>query len=86
MAKTMAVADEQSTGISRFRSQPEKLMAFLHDVRTEMRKVVSPTREEVITTTGIVIVTVFLFAAFFFLTDYVFNHVVTGLIQHLTQR
>jgi preprotein translocase subunit SecE len=71
--------------MSSFRSQPQKLMEFLHDVRSEMRKVVSPTREEVITTTGIVIATVFLFAAFFALTDYVFGQGITRLIQHLTK-
>jgi preprotein translocase subunit SecE len=85
MAKTIAVADEPSTAMSSFRSQPQKLMEFLHDVRSEMRKVVSPTREEVITTTGIVIATVFLFAAFFALTDYVFGQGITRLIQHLTK-
>ncbi|HEV2619639.1 MAG TPA: preprotein translocase subunit SecE [Acidobacteriaceae bacterium] len=47
---------------------------------------VSPTREEVISTTGVVIATVFIFAAFFFLTDYVFQHGVTGLIQYLTTK
>jgi preprotein translocase subunit SecE len=86
MAKTIAVADEPSTGLSRFRSQPQKLVEFLKDVRSEMRKVVSPTREEVINTTGIVIVTVFIFAAFFFLTDFVFGQGVTRLIQYLTKR
>jgi preprotein translocase subunit SecE len=61
-------------------------MQFLNDVRSEMRKVVSPTREEVISTTGVVIATVFLFAAFFEVTDYVFQHGVTGLIQYLTTK
>jgi preprotein translocase subunit SecE len=86
MAKTIAVVDEPNTGLDRLRSQPQKLIEFLKDVRTEMRKVVSPTREEVISTTGVVIATVFIFAAFFFLTDYVFQHGLTGLIQYLTNK
>jgi preprotein translocase subunit SecE len=86
MAKAIAVADEQSTGMERFKSQPQRLMEFLNDVRAEMRKVISPSREEVISTTGIVIATVFIFAAYFALTDYVFGQGITHLIQYLTKR
>jgi preprotein translocase subunit SecE len=85
MAKAIAVADEQSTGMERFKSQPQRLMEFLKDVRAEMRKVISPTRQEVISTTGIVIATVFIFAAYFALTDYVFGQGITRLIQYLTK-
>ena len=42
---------------------------FLKDVRSEMRKVVTPSREEVQTTTMVVIVTVFAFAAYFYVVD-----------------
>ena len=42
---------------------------FLKDVRTEMRKVTTPSVKEVRATTGVVIVTVFLFAAYFFVVD-----------------
>jgi preprotein translocase subunit SecE len=85
MAKAIAVADEPSTAMERFKSQPQRLMEFFHDVRSEMRKVISPTREEVISTTSIVIVTVFIFAAYFALTDYVFGQGITRLIQYLTR-
>jgi preprotein translocase subunit SecE len=47
----------------------ERSKRFLTDVRTEMRKVNTPTRKEVRATTGVVIVTVFLFAAYFFVVD-----------------
>lgn len=49
------------------------LTSFLNDVRAEMRKVVTPTRKEVETTTFVVIVTVFIFGAFFFIVDLVFS-------------
>ncbi len=65
MAKTIAVADQQETGLDRLKSQPQRTMEFLKDVRSEMRKVVAPTRAEVQSTTTIVIVTVFIFAALF---------------------
>jgi preprotein translocase subunit SecE len=85
MAKAIAVADEQSNGMERLKSQPQRLMDFLNDVRSEMRKVVTPARSEVQSTTGIVITTVFIFAAYFALTDYVFGQGITRLIQYLTK-
>ncbi len=84
MAKAVAVADEQSTGMDRFKSGPQRLAEFLKDVRAEMRKVVAPSRQEVISTTTIVVVTVFLFAAYFFLVDSIIGQGVTSLIQHFT--
>ena len=56
---------------------------FLRDVRAEMRKVVSPSWKEVKTTTGVVIVTVFLFGAYFFLVDYLFRQGVHALLKQL---
>ena len=84
MAKTIAVADQQTTGMERLKSRPRELIDFLKDVRAEMRKVVAPTRKEVQATTTIVIVTVFIFAAYFALVDYVVGQGVTQLIYHFT--
>ncbi len=42
---------------------------FLHDVRLEMRQVTWPSREDVISTTGVVIATVFFFGVFLWLVD-----------------
>ena len=86
MAKTIAVADQQTTGLDRLKAQPERLREFLKDVRAEMRKVVTPTRPEVQSTTAIVIVTVFIFAAYFALVDFVVGQGVTQLIHHFTTR
>jgi preprotein translocase subunit SecE len=86
MAKAVAVADEQGTAMERLKSQPERLREFLKDVRAEMRKVVTPTRAEVQSTTTIVIITVFIFAAYFALVDYVVGQGVTQLIHHFTTR
>lgn len=46
---------------------------FLKDVRTEMHKVVTPSKEEVRSTTVVVIVSVFIFAAFFYIVDSIFG-------------
>jgi preprotein translocase subunit SecE len=86
MAKAVAVADQQTTGIDRLKSQPGRLKEFLGDVRSEMRKVVAPSKEEVRTTTIVVIATVFIFAAYFELVDFVVGQGLTRLISHFTQQ
>ena len=84
MAKAIAVEEQQGSAMDRFKSQPQRLAEFLKDVRAEMRKVVTPTRTEVQSTTTIVIVTVFIFAAFFYVVDLAVGNGVTRLIEHFT--
>jgi preprotein translocase subunit SecE len=86
MAKAVAVADEQTTGMDRLKSQPARLKEFLGDVRSEMRKVVAPSKEEVRTTTIVVIATVFIFAAYFELVDFVVGQGLTRLITYFTHK
>jgi preprotein translocase subunit SecE len=85
MAKAIAVADQQDTGIERLKARPRELMEFLENVRSEMRKVVTPTRVEVQSTTTVVLAAVFLFSAYFFVVDTIFGTSVTRLIQYLTK-
>jgi preprotein translocase subunit SecE len=49
----------------RIKSWPERIKAFYNDVRTEMKKVTSPSLKEVQATTAVVIITVFLFESLF---------------------
>ncbi len=56
---------------------------FLTDVRAEMRKVVVPNRKEVQATTTVVLVTVFVFALYFWIVDTVFNFGLTKLMDKL---
>ncbi len=65
-----------------WKSQPARLNSFLKDVRSEMRKVITPSREEVQATTTVVIVTVFIFAAYFWIVDSVMD----GLIKLVLDR
>ena len=69
MAKTLAVTETPVTGIQQLKSLPARLSEFLKDVRSEMRKVISPSRAEVQSTTLVVLITVFVFAAYFWLVD-----------------
>jgi preprotein translocase subunit SecE len=83
MAKTIAVADQPSTGMQQLKSQPERLRNFLKEVRSEMRKVVWPARPEVQSTTIVVLVTVFIFAAFFWLVDNIIGRAIEALLRHV---
>jgi preprotein translocase subunit SecE len=64
---------------------PERVMLFLKDVRAEMRKVVTPSKTEVQSTTIVVIVTVFLFAAYFELVDLTLGRGIDKFLLHLTK-
>ena len=54
---------------------------FLHDVRVEMKQVTWPSREDVISTTTVVIATVFFFGAFLAITDWLVNQGVTYIFK-----
>ena len=84
MAKAIAVEEQQGSAMDRFKAQPQRLAEFLKDVRAEMRKVVAPSRQEVQSTTTIVLITVGLFSAYFFVVDYIVGQGVTQLIHHFT--
>jgi len=54
---------------------------FLHDVRLEMKQVTWPSREDVISTTGIVIATVFFFGVFLAAVDWLVQWGVTKVFK-----
>ena len=54
---------------------------FLHDVRVEMKQVTWPTREDVTSTTTVVIATVFFFGVFLAITDWLVNRGVTYIFK-----
>jgi|SRR5712692_9530920 len=58
-----------TSALGRFGEYPRRWRLFLHEVRVEMRQVNWPTREDVVSTTLVVIVTVTFFALFFAIVD-----------------
>jgi len=68
MAKAAAINTEESAP-NRALSVVNRGGDFLRDVRSEMHKVVTPSRAEVQSTTLVVIISVFAFAAFFWGVD-----------------
>jgi len=86
MAKAAVVeTNDQGTGLQKVTAGPERLIQFLKDVRQEMRKVITPSRAEVQSTTIVVIVTVFIFAAYFTLVDQFIGSLIDKLLIHLTK-
>ena len=84
MAKSAAVAEDGFIGT--VKSWPGRTKSFYTEVRTEMKKVTTPTRKEVQATTMVVIITVFIFGLYFFLVDNVIQHGVDWLLRHFTHR
>jgi len=70
----------------RVKAWPERIRTFYNDVRTETRKVTAPSFREVRGTTVVVIITVFLFALYFGVIDYVIQHAVTALFHYFRAR
>ena len=85
MAKSVAVVAEPVNAMDRLKTGPARLSEFLTDVRAEMKKVITPSREQVKNTTIVVIVTVFIFAAYFAVVDFIVGHSVDLLFKHLAK-
>ena len=60
-----------------------KAKEFLSETRSEMRKVSFPSRDEVVGTTIVVIITSFVFAVFLFAADWLIVKGYQGLVQVL---
>jgi preprotein translocase subunit SecE len=89
MAKTALVAGDQPNDpkpnqlVAWVTGKYENSRGFLTDVRAEMRKVVTPSRKEVQATTTVVLVTVFVFALYFWIVDSAFTFSLNWLLSHL---
>jgi preprotein translocase subunit SecE len=93
MAKTALVAEDRTKEnrpenrpnplLERSTATYERARGFLTDVRAELRKVVTPSRKEVQATTTVVLATVFIFAFYFWVVDYIFYHGLTALMDKL---
>jgi preprotein translocase subunit SecE len=77
----MATMTEQNALVTTVRSWPERIKTFYNDVRSEMRKVTAPSFKEVRATTTVVVITVFIFALYFAVIDFVIQHGVTALFN-----
>ncbi|MBK5211044.1 MAG: preprotein translocase subunit SecE [Coriobacteriia bacterium] len=56
-----------------------RFVAYLKGVRTELKRVIWPSREEVVNSSIVVVVTLIFFATFAFLVDFVASKAILGL-------
>ena len=81
----MASVAQENALTTSIKSWPERIKTFYNDVRTEMKKVTAPSFKEVRATTAVVIVTVFLFAAYFWVVDLVIGHGIDSVFRYFKQ-
>ena len=87
MAKSATVtAMSEGSFSERMKSLPQRIKAFYSDVRTEMKKVTTPSRKEVQATTVVVIITVFLFGFYFWVVDNTIARIIDTVMRHFTHR
>ena len=87
MAKTAVVPAPNESGFTgQIKSWPQRISTFYHDVRTEMKKVTTPSRKEVQATTMVVIITVFIFGAYFWVVDTTIAHTLDVMLRRLSGR
>ena len=83
--QAVKVNGEESKGnelTRRVTSSLDNTKEFLHDVRVEMKQVTWPNRDDVISTTGVVIATVAFFGVFLALADWLIQHGVQRLFDY----
>ena len=82
---TAIETNEPVTPVHRALNPIERLVEFLKDTRQEMHKVTTPSRAEVQSTTIVVLVTVYLFAGYFALVDFVIGNSLDKWLLHVTK-
>ena len=85
MAKSAAIESVGDSKLGAPKAWIQRARSFYNDVRTEMRKVTTPSRKEVQGTTTVVIITVFLFGIYFWLLDTVFGKTLDHLLRSLSR-
>jgi preprotein translocase subunit SecE len=59
----------------------KKIQGFLSEVRAEMQKVTWSTREELMGSTGVVLMTMLILSVFIGISDFIFSHFLSRLLR-----
>ncbi|MFZ0704839.1 MAG: preprotein translocase subunit SecE [Candidatus Korobacteraceae bacterium] len=86
MAKSAAIEGVREDKLASIKAWPQRAKSFYNDVRTEMKKVTTPNRKEVQGTTTVVIIAVFLFAAYFYVVDTILQGTLDHALRSLAHR
>lgn len=83
---TRRSAKQANVGVvESIRTGPARLRTYVDGLEREMRLVTWPSKEQVQSTTLVVLVTVFAFAAFFGVVDFLLAYVQTNVYRYFTQ-
>ncbi len=77
MATAQIQEGESGNFIQRVSTWPVQVKDYFEELQTEMRRVTWPSWKQVRATTAVVIVAVFLFAAYFFVVDDIVQRAIT---------
>lgn len=67
-------------------SWPQQAKDYIDEVKAEMRRVSWPNWPQVRATTGVVIASVFLFAGYFFVVDFVVRSIIDRVINYFISK
>ncbi|HUA84111.1 MAG TPA: preprotein translocase subunit SecE [Bryobacteraceae bacterium] len=79
------MAAEEISFPQRAASWPMRLKNYVEDLQMEMRKVTWPSWKQVRATTAVVIASVFLFSAYFFVVDNIISKIINKLFATFTK-
>ena len=71
----------EETGLTKAASLPVRVRKYVDELRDEMRLVTWPSTKQVRATTGVVIASVFAFAAYFALVDEIFGRMIQSIFD-----
>ncbi len=79
------VTEGVSGAVDEIKSWPQRARNYIEGLRMEMRRVTWPSRKQVRATTVVVIITVFVFGAYFAVVDSVLNYGMGRLFNYFTR-
>ncbi len=79
------MAEGESGAFETVKSWPQRVRAYIEALRMEMRRVTWPNRKQVQATTVVVLVTVFVFGAYFGVVDWILNFATTHLWRYFAR-
>ncbi len=82
----MAASNGGNGGFDSVKAWPQRAKSFYTEVRTEMKKVTTPTFKEVRATTTVVIIAVFLFGLYFWIVDNAIGTLIDRTLRYFATR
>lgn len=79
------MAENEQRGIARVAGWPRAIKTYIQELQLEMRRVTWPSWKQVRATTGVVLVCVFAFAAYFWVVDLILGRTLTRVYLALTK-